>query len=774
MSHTVKPDEKHKVDSPGDGNDVTGVTSDLDEGCDDIDVLDHSEDECPSAGKPETVERPKMATVDRNRNQLAFSIAKIMEPAQPKRRRLSSSETIKNPTPSPGRDHRFLSPKQNDSKMLDTEPKPGCSPRRKYRDVSEREFPMFPVPAQPGLIPKPNLSPASRKRLYESDEIRNVKEREAETTPRALPFLHPALLMGRFQAEYQQQLMRCFPHFLEQSVATSAGGMTPFPAGDQLYGPESRAAFKDSHLMRILRERNPQPRDSQYVMGKGLGNEALMHHQMMSQFLKKSPVDRRGDKLSSMFQDPSKLQSKAMDMETQIPYSRGGLRSPRAGTTMIGTESADSKLSKSPSCQATPPPDKWPHAKSIPLQRNSVKSSPVPSSSPLSSPRERVAEQPNISEDGVNTTRRLSASPVSPRFHSSPVDDRFHGDPRGLDLSEDEDSESGGEDLDPADKVADDTVSSSNIDEDSFGHVPSAGGSQSSPDTVTALKQALGKPQKTFTCPECGKVFNAHYNLTRHMPVHTGARPFICKICGKGFRQASTLCRHKIIHTSEKPHKCGTCGKAFNRSSTLNTHMRIHQNFKPYVCEFCGKGFHQKGNYKNHKLTHSAEKQFKCSICNKAFHQIYNLTFHMHTHNDKKPFTCHLCGKGFCRNFDLKKHMRKLHDGAQPQSSKAPGSTPPGQTGPLPSPLTAFSPDSGLGRRGPGAGGMGLFLPGLSPPRAPVPGPGAGSVAPGFVHRPSAVMAQAGMGTAGFIHPLMGLISGVGPAPFMAKIPTMI
>ncbi|GFO21865.1 fez family Zinc finger protein 2 [Plakobranchus ocellatus] len=175
----------------------------------------------------------------------------------------------------------------------------------------------------------------------------------------------------------------------------------------------------------------------------------------------------------------------------------------------------------------------------------------------------------------------------------------------------------------------------------------------------------LGKTQKLFTCPECGKVFNAHYNLTRHMPVHTGARPFVCKVCGKGFRQASTLCRHKIIHTSEKPHKCGTCGKAFNRSSTLNTHMRIHQGYKPYVCEFCGKGFHQKGNYKNHKLTHSTEKQYKCSVCSKAFHQIYNLTFHMHTHNDKKPYTCHVCGKGFCRNFDLKKHMRKLHEGSQ-------------------------------------------------------------------------------------------------------------
>ncbi|XP_006001188.1 fez family zinc finger protein 2 [Latimeria chalumnae] len=181
---------------------------------------------------------------------------------------------------------------------------------------------------------------------------------------------------------------------------------------------------------------------------------------------------------------------------------------------------------------------------------------------------------------------------------------------------------------------------------------------------------ADGKP-KNFTCEVCGKVFNAHYNLTRHMPVHTGARPFVCKVCGKGFRQASTLCRHKIIHTQEKPHKCNQCGKAFNRSSTLNTHIRIHAGYKPFVCEFCGKGFHQKGNYKNHKLTHSGEKQYKCTICNKAFHQIYNLTFHMHTHNDKKPFTCGTCGKGFCRNFDLKKHIRKLHDSNSSPASSA-------------------------------------------------------------------------------------------------------
>lgn len=58
--------------------------------------------------------------------------------------------------------------------------------------------------------------------------------------------------------------------------------------------------------------------------------------------------------------------------------------------------------------------------------------------------------------------------------------------------------------------------------------------SNSNSSTVAAVSSSTstalaGKP-KTFSCPECGKIFNAHYNLTRHMPVHTGARPFICKV----------------------------------------------------------------------------------------------------------------------------------------------------------------------------------------------------------------------------------------------------
>ena len=45
-------------------------------------------------------------------------------------------------------------------------------------------------------------------------------------------------------------------------------------------------------------------------------------------------------------------------------------------------------------------------------------------------------------------------------------------------------------------------------------------------DSANTSSKSSTSQQKTFPCTECGKVFNAHYNLTRHMPVHTGTKYF--------------------------------------------------------------------------------------------------------------------------------------------------------------------------------------------------------------------------------------------------------
>lgn len=70
-----------------------------------------------------------------------------------------------------------------------------------------------------------------------------------------------------------------------------------------------------------------------------------------------------------------------------------------------------------------------------------------------------------------------------------------------------------------------------------------------------SARQKAKRPAKyckagTLLCPvrDCGKGFETAYKLTRHIRVHTGARPFTCELCAKAYNQRSTLKTHTGIH----------------------------------------------------------------------------------------------------------------------------------------------------------------------------------------------------------------------------------
>jgi DNA-directed RNA polymerase subunit RPC12/RpoP len=47
-----------------------------------------------------------------------------------------------------------------------------------------------------------------------------------------------------------------------------------------------------------------------------------------------------------------------------------------------------------------------------------------------------------------------------------------------------------------------------------------------------------------YVCQLCGKGFKHKWNLSQHMPVHTGEKNYVCGSCGKKFTQSGSLYKH--------------------------------------------------------------------------------------------------------------------------------------------------------------------------------------------------------------------------------------
>ncbi|KAH8417537.1 hypothetical protein KR222_001657 [Zaprionus bogoriensis] len=166
-------------------------------------------------------------------------------------------------------------------------------------------------------------------------------------------------------------------------------------------------------------------------------------------------------------------------------------------------------------------------------------------------------------------------------------------------------------------------------------------------------------------CSTCGKIFNARYQLQKHISEeHTKTQAHVCPICGIIRRDEEYLELHMNVHEGKTEKQCRYCPKSFSRPVNTLRHMRMHWDKKKYQCEKCGLRFSQDNLLYNHRLRHEAEENpIICSICNVSFKSRKTFNHHTLIHKENRPrHYCTVCPKSFTERYTLKMHM-KTHEG---------------------------------------------------------------------------------------------------------------
>ena len=159
---------------------------------------------------------------------------------------------------------------------------------------------------------------------------------------------------------------------------------------------------------------------------------------------------------------------------------------------------------------------------------------------------------------------------------------------------------------------------------------------------------------KRFKClyPECVWSFPSNYKLERHIKSHTGDKSFTCPDCSKLFANAYGLRAHQKIHDLKKSESTDTLGqikcpkkrclKTFLKKQDLDDHLSNH-DFQ-HKCSFdgCSKRFSKRCILKQHEANHSQDRPFKCFVetCTKSFATKQKLSRHELIHQNKKSFVC--------------------------------------------------------------------------------------------------------------------------------------
>uniref|UniRef100_A0A1I7TKZ9 Early growth response protein 1 n=1 Tax=Caenorhabditis tropicalis TaxID=1561998 RepID=A0A1I7TKZ9_9PELO len=130
----------------------------------------------------------------------------------------------------------------------------------------------------------------------------------------------------------------------------------------------------------------------------------------------------------------------------------------------------------------------------------------------------------------------------------------------------------------------------------------------------TPRDEASRAKQMQYPCTLCGQAFAVHDRLAKHIAsrhrqrsctLDDASKVHKCNMCSKSFSRSDMLTRHMRLHTGAKPYSCPTCNQVFSRSDHLSTHLRTHTGEKPYACPLCNYSASRRDMISRHMRTHS-------------------------------------------------------------------------------------------------------------------------------------------------------------------------
>ena len=180
---------------------------------------------------------------------------------------------------------------------------------------------------------------------------------------------------------------------------------------------------------------------------------------------------------------------------------------------------------------------------------------------------------------------------------------------------------------------------------------------------VGMLDIHVEKPQKVFTCSECGFESTCEKVLTAHKAEHVSSY-FLCSVCCFQTSTMLELESHSKEHTGENATDANKSVKSVQLSSKKlekTDHKQSHKGEKPFMCNICQSDFFHRESLEQHSQIHLDEILFKCNECE---YECRNKDVMVNNQKTKHSlFTCNKCDyqvkseKAFTKHFKL--HIAK-------------------------------------------------------------------------------------------------------------------